>query len=218
MLFRSTPSGLYLCRDAATQLSEASGGTALAALGSPVYQSVVGDRLGTYYPSGAAHVADVYALGAASWWYVGVIDMDQPASNMFFVGRANLFSVNGAWIYRQGTAGWSLLVRDSGGTQMFVQSTLEASQGTWLAQLQVDRTAGVARARLSRFGGPADQVSGSIAGFLTLDTVGQNYGAGNLAGGAAHHGAKAGLLAAATGAQVEGANFLASMARALGAE
>jgi hypothetical protein len=92
-----------------------------------------------------------------------------------------------------------------------------ATGGAWLAQLQIDRTAAVARSRWSLIGGGVvEELSGSIAGFGSLDGAAQVFGFGAIPGLA--YGCAASWCAVATGAQCEGASFLATMARRLGVE
>ena len=214
-----TLGGLYLCREASGSLVDVLGGTSLATLGSPAYAAPVGDRIGVRYPAASGHGADVGALGLASGWYAAIFRISNPALALPGVpGRSNAAINRCAEIYTQiaGTS-WTIQVRD--GVSIASNSgVLNVGAGPWLAQLQIDRAANMARGRMTQIGtGRSEQVEVSIAGFGTLDGVGLVYGFGAPAG-IFTGGASVGWGAWATGAQCEGATFLATTARRMGVE
>lgn len=211
--------GLYLCRETSGSLVDVIGGTALAQGGSPAYASPIGDRIGVRFPASSQSVADVAALGVASGWYAAIFTISDATIGLpGIVGRCNGAFDRCAAIYSQmAGAGWTIQVRDGVAGPASVTGTTNVGAGVWLAQLQIDRAASLARGRMSRIGGTAEQVQVSIAGFGTLDGASLVYGFGGLAfifGG----GATVGWGAWATGVQCEGATFLATTAQRMGVE
>lgn len=213
-----TAGGLYLCRETSGSLVDVLGGTSLATLGSPAYAAPVGDRIGVRYPAASGHGADVAALGTASGWYAAIFTITDAVLGLpGITGRSNAAFTRCAEIYAQmAGAGWTIQVKDGTSTATN-HGTTNVGAGTWLAQLQIDRAANLARGRMSRIGGGAEQITASIAGFLTLDGVGLVYGFGAPAW-IFTGGASVGWGAWATGAQCEGASFLATTAQRLGVE
>lgn len=217
-----TPSALYLFRPTAGAVPDVLGGTSLAAGGAPVYQAQVGDLVGVdYATAGAYHRADVNDLGSASWLYAAIFraPMSSAPSLPTVIGRFNAGETVGAAVYLQTNQSVTMLVRD-GVSTLIVNSppaTLELG-GLYLAQLQIDRAASQARVRVSRvYGGAVYAAAGSIAGYGTLSTAGQNFGTGAISASLTH-GCAVSWAMAATGAQVEGAGLPAAFAQSLGAE
>ncbi len=214
-----TLGGLYLCRDASGSLVDVIGGTSLATLGSPAYAAPVGDRIGVRYPASSGHGADVGALGLTSGWYAAIFRISDAALVLpGIVGRYNAAFNRCAAIYSQiGGVFWTIQIKD-GALTASPAGTLNVGAGAWLAQLQIDRAANLARGRMTQIGtGRAEQIQASIAGFGDLDGVGLRYGFGAPAG-IFTGGASAGWGAWATGVQCEGASFLATTARRMGVE
>ena len=214
-----TLGGLYLCREASGSLVDVLGGTSLATLGSPAYAAPVGDRIGVRYPAASGHGADVGALGLASGWYAAIFRISDPALALpGIVGRYNAAFNRSAMIYSQiGGASWQIQIKD-GVLTAAPSGTMNIGTGGWFAQLQIDRAAATARARMTHIGsGRSEEIAASIAGFATLDGVGLHYGFGAPAG-IFTGGASVGWGAWATGVQCEGASFLATTARRMGVE
>ena len=214
-----TLGGLYLCRETSGALVDVLGGTSLAAVGSPAYAASVGDRIGVRYPAASGHGADVAALGTASGWYGAIFTIsDAKLATPGITGRSNAAFTRCAEIYAQmAGANWTIQIRD-GALSASPWGTTNVGAGTWLAQLQIDRAAAMARGRMTQIGtGRSEQIAASIAGFATLDGVGLVYGFGAPAG-IFSGGASVGWGAWATGVQCEGASFLATTARRMGVE
>lgn len=215
-----TPGGMYLCRETSGALADVLGGTSLAAGGSPVYQQHAGDRLGVRYPAASQNSADVAALGTSSGWYAAIFTISDATLGLpGIVGRCNAAFNRCAAIYSQTAgAGWTIQVRDGVAGPASITGTTNVGAGSWLAQLQIDRSASLARGRMSRVGGGvAEQIQVSIAGFGTLGGASLLYGFGGLAG-IFTGGATVGWGAWATGVQCEGASFLATTAQRMGVE
>lgn len=217
-----TPSALYLYRATSGAVPDVLGGTSLAAGGAPTYQAQVGDGIGVdYATAGAYHRADVNGLGVASWLYAAIFraPMSAVPSLPTVIGRFDGGETVGAALYLQTNQSVTMLVRD-GVSTLIVNSppaTLELG-GLYLAQLQIDRAAAQARVRVSRlYGGAVYAAAGSIAGYGTLSTAGQNFGTGAISASLTY-GCAVSWVMAATGAQVEGAGLPAAFARSLGAE
>lgn len=218
-----TPTTIYAFRTTSGAVTDELGGTSLSANGSPTYQAQVGDSIGVTYDSAAAgHRADVNGMGLASWLYAVIFRAPQTTAAALpgVIGRFDAAATVGAGLYLQTTGSTTMLVKDGVGAL-----TVSGPAGTvipgdlYLAQIQIDRAANLARARWSRIYGirSAYADSGSIAGFLTLSTVGQTFGVGSYVAPVTY-GIGASWAMTATGAQVEGANVLANFAAAIGAE
>jgi hypothetical protein len=218
-----TLTSLYMLDDASGSIADEMGGTALAVTGAPTFRRVdAAGGIGVHYTAaGQLHSADVNALGSASGWYAVVFeDVSKAAVLSGVCGRINAGATECAVLYMQTTGAPSMLINDAAAGSLALQGVVvnpKTTGGAWLAQLQIDRTAAVARSRWSSIGGGVvEEVSGSIAGFGSLDGAAQVFGFGALPNVA--YGAAVSWGAAATGVQCEGASFLATMARRLGVE
>jgi hypothetical protein len=216
-----TLTSLYLCRETSGSLVDTMGGTSLAAANGPDYARPLGpDRTGILYTAAASsHSADVNAMALASWWYAALFVIGDAGVGTLpnIVGRLTAGGI-GAVIYLQPTTTLSLVVNDGIAAPLSTGSVVVNARGQiYLGQLQIDRAATTARARLSRVGGGTpDTLSGSIATFATLTAASQSFGFGAV--GTVDRGNGVIWGATATGAQVEGASFLATMAQRLGVE
>lgn len=215
-----TPTALYLCNETSGALIDQLGGTSLAAGGAPVYAVPVDGRRGVRYPAGASHTADVNGIGVGSGWYGCIFTIaDSSITLPGIVSRANAAFTECVSVYGQagGRAGWSVQVRDNAAGQIVPAGVVPISAGSWLAQVQIDRAAATVRGRMSRVGGGlSEQVTGSIAGFGSVDGAGMSFGFGAFS--AFGGGAAVAWCATALGVQCEGATFLAAMAQRLGVE
>lgn len=219
-----TLTSLYLMDEASGALVDAMGGASLAVTGAPTFRRVdAAGGLGVHYSAvGQLHSADVNPLGVASGWYAAVFeDASKAAVLTGIVGRANGAFTEVAVVYLQSTGTTTAQINDAGANPAVTVNGTTANPkttgGAWLAQLQIDRAAGFARTRFSSIGGGVvEQVQASIAGYATLDGAGQVFGFGCLP--ALNYGAAVSWGATATGAQCEGATFLAAMAQRLGVE
>lgn len=219
-----TLSSLYLCQEASGNLADSVGAATLTVGNGPTFQRAMpAGRLGVYYDTITdKHVADVQAMGSSSLWFAAVVELvADPGAQAGIVGRLNVAGASdGADINVQTSTGFfNMLVRDAGAVSLSVTGTvnMRALGGLWLAQLQIDRAATTARARVSRFGGGMDSISGSIAAHGALDgALGMEFGFGCY--GARSNGNAVGWGATAFGAQCEGASLLANNARAMGFE
>lgn len=219
-----TLAGLYLCDEASGTLANTLGGSALAVTGAPTFRRVdAAGGLGVHYSAvGQFHGADVHALGVASGWYAAVFeDASKAAVLSGVMGRINAGATECAVLYLQTTGTTTALINDAAAGTLGLNGVIanpKTTGGAWLAQLQIDRTAAVARMRWSSIGGGIveDVGPGSIAGFGSLDGAAQVFGFGALPG--VNYGCAVSWGAVATGVQCEGATFLATMARRLGVE
>jgi hypothetical protein len=219
-----TLTSLYMLDDASGSIADEMGGTALAVTGAPTFRRVdAAGGIGVHYSAAPQiHSADVNALGVASGWYAAVFeDVSKAAVLTGIVGRANGAFTEVALLYLQSTGTTTAQLNDAGANPAVTVNGATANPkttgGAWLAQLQVDRAAGVARTRFSSIGGGVvEQAQSSIAGYATFDGAGQVFGFGCLP--ALNYGAAVSWGAVATGVQCEGASFLANMARRMGVE
>lgn len=221
-----TLTSLYLCQEASGDLADSVGANTLTASGTPTYQRMLPDgRLGVYADAAAdGHFADVWTLGSDSCWMGAVFEMVADlGSGAGIVGKLNAGGASdGADInINSATGTLNLLVRDTGVNSRNVSGTtdLRALGGLWLGQIQIDRAAGTARARASRWQGGAspEAISGSIAGYAALDgAVAMEAGFGSY--GARFGGNAVSWGAFATGVQCEGASLLATIASSMGFE
>lgn len=221
-----TPTALWPCTQLSGNLVDVVGGFNLAPVAAPVYQAQVGDRRGIRYAQGAndAHLADVCDLAAASGMYVCMVLPSQSQANFDgIMGRLNAAGADGVAGYMVGGQNYPQFVfRDSGANQLTltpVTIDIRSQRQVCLFVIQIDRTAAVARVRISQPGRLVTEVSGSIAGFATFTGAAQSFGFGallpatSLVGGAS---VCWGMFA--TGAQCEGATRPQIVARGLGFE
>jgi hypothetical protein len=218
-----TPQALYPCQELSGSLIDVVGGLNLAAAGTPTYQHQVADRAGIYYDASVdGHTANVNDLGAASGLYCAVVRAlpIAPVTTYGLFGRGNAAVAECCLVYTTGGVNYvGVLIRDSGSNSLGLSdAALDVKTPTHahLITLQIDRAAAVARLRVSRPGAVASAISGSIAGFATLSGAAQVYGHGAVP--AMSGGNMVSWAMVAVGAQCEGADVPAAIARGLGWE
>lgn len=167
------------------------------------------------------HTADVHALGTTSGIYMAAF-IPSPATGAFegVIGRVSAGAAEGAYAYMQNAAGYVwFVVADSGVNQLTLSDptiNIRSPYEPVLGIFQIDRANSVARMRLSQRRRLVSEVSGSIAGFATLDGASQVFGLGGYLTGVSIVGGTTALWAAvATGVQCEGATVPATIARGL---
>lgn len=220
-----TPASLYLFSVASGNVPDVVGSAHLPTEGAATYGYTMPDgRRGIRYDaSGDGHDANVHALGTAtSAVFFAVFDpiADLGGSNVI-VGRSTSSADPCVLLYLPTTITRPrILIRDAAAGQVLVNFTdgpnLYTEAGPFLGSLQIDRTADVVRARVSRRGQLIEQVSSSIAAVGDLDGGTQEFGFGNIPGGLGDIAHSYGGVF--TGAQAEGATVLASLHRSLGWE
>lgn len=218
------PQAIYLFNEASGALDDKVGTADLVAGGSPTFNyDMAGDRNGVHYDgSGDKHSADVHALGTGSGIYGVVFDMatNPGSSTSNIVGRINATLADGVALRIVNTGNVpSVLCRDGGSTaSVGVNFTMDIrTGGPMLATIQVDRSANVVRARITKANGTFEQVTtASIASFGTLDGASQEFGFGGIFGHV--YGAACAYGFVITGASAAGANVLAGLHDTLGWE
>lgn len=217
-----TLSSLYRFDEDSGNLVDHVGSATLTASGTPVYSYSLYGRRAIHYDTVATdrHGADSVNLPTAdSLLAGGVVEMPITGAVSGFTGCVTISADPGWCLYIQPTGTVTMLVRDSGASSLVVTSGTTTSAlfpGPWLWTIQVDRTNGAARSRISGRYGHVVTMSGSIAGFGDLFGGTQKYAFG--AGNALSGGARVGYGFYATGAQCEGTDVLANLHRSLGWE
>jgi hypothetical protein len=210
---------MYGCQEASGNVVGLIAGTELGPTGTPVFQRQTSGRFGIYYDTdGDMHSAvDMHQFGVASGLYMCVLDPVALISASGIIGCSNGGGTESCLLFSIGTdVGFQIRDDGAGDLQRTVAADLTTLGGVWLAQLQVDRTAEVARVRWSPRGGTGSVLTdeGSIAGFSTLNGAAQSFWLGS--GPLLSRGAAIQWAAVATGAQCEGATLLERNAKALG--
>ena len=219
-----TPSSLYLCRETSGNLADSVGAANLTAIGTPVFQYQTDQRNGVWYDGAAdAHNANVNDLAAASGLYAAAFRIvNAPGVGpQGIIGRTNA-TAQGVFLYTTDSVNYpQALFKDATPNTLGIQDVnvdIRNRTDIMLGVIQVDRTAAIGRARISRWGGLLTEFSGSIAGFATFTAGGQTFGFGAGAGAVLIGGAAVAWAMVATGAQCEGAGVPQAIARGLGWE
>jgi hypothetical protein len=216
-----TASWLALYDEASGDVLDKVGANNLPAGGSPTYSNVIDGRSTIYYDAaGDFHRADVNDPGSSSFIAGGVVSIVASVDFAGLLGRSNVGG-DPQWVgyYRSATGNLDFRFRDDGANQLVLSTTTPPAlirTGLCLVMIQCDRTAGVARARVSGGGRNLAALSGSIAGWGSFTGASQSFAVGNMLG--TLNGTAAAYGFYGTGAQAEGANTLAGIARGLGWE
>jgi len=214
------PDSLYLFDEASGSLIDQCGFQNLTVNSTPVFGSSLAGRRSIYYDSASdRHGDDGVHLPSGNVIAGGVLNYTTTGLTTGFAGVTTTIADPGWALYFQTTGIPSLLVRDVGANALVMAGagvTFATYPGPWLFAIQIDRTNAVARARVSWNRRAIWTASGSLSAFGSLvgGTQKASFGAGNAM---AHH-ANISYGFFASGAQCEGANKLADLARALGHE
>jgi hypothetical protein len=219
-----TAAWLALCDEASGVVDDKIGTGDLTAGGTPVYQyAMTGGRPGLHYnSSGDKHAADINALGSASGIYSTVFQVptNPGSSTSGIIGRSNAALTEACSVGIATANNFpSVLVRDTGAGSLSVNfgaGVNVRTGGPYIISLQIDRAAGTMRCRLSGNGALVEQITGSIAGFLSLDGASMEFGFGAVLGRVFGCANSYGFVC--TGVQCEGASVLADLHAALGWE
>lgn len=211
---------LYLFDEASGNLLDKAGSVPLTVNSTPAFGSSLAGRRAILYDSALdRHGDDGVHLPSGSVVAGGVMELTAVGLTSGFLGCLTTIADPGWGLYFQTTGIPSLLVRDSGAASLVITAsgvTPSVYPGPWFYTIQIDRTNAIARCRISWNRRAIVVMAGSLAGFGSLigGTQKTAFGAGN----AMSHNGRISYGFIASGAQCEGANVLANLARALGHE
>ena len=213
----TTLTSLYLFNEASGDVLDKVGSNTLTTVNTPTYAYAYQGRTGIHYDGDTdAHRADVLALGTGSGLYGAVIRKTGDATAARNIVQRTNGSNDPCVILNFAVTSGNpqMIVRDAGTNALLVDGATFAGDTTslLLAMVQIDKSTDTARALVTD-GRQLLELSGSIAGFGSLDGTSQTFGFGNrvqLGQTAAFYGF------AVVGAGAEGSSRLRDIARGLG--